>query len=139
MKRLFIPVILLFAACNPHAKEAKRQKYMDTTGVLEALYVTDGNTLALLAGPVKKVRIGAYLQVVDSLTDPDHHEVVQKFMEDSFYLLPNVDSTIVIKDSTGKPALTKDGKLQYGNSFKKALMIPRNYVTETTIKFPQVK
>lgn len=136
MKFLIVATsILLLLSCSNKPSKVTR-KLPDTSAIIEALYVIDGNTLMLTGGPVK--RIVTTVPKPDT-TEDDPDKKIINLVTDTFYLLPNLDTTLIMKDKDGKPVFEKDGKPKYGNSFKFPYHLDKKYVQETHISFPDVK
>jgi hypothetical protein len=105
--------------------------------VMEAIYVTNFQSLMLSAGPVRKVIVSADVPFIDSLTTPGKKTIEYKFMMDSFYLIPTKDTSLIIIDSsTKKPILDAAGNKQYQSSFRKPLDLNKAYCHEFPISFP---
>jgi len=140
MKRLMpvIAILIAFFFVSCASKVQNKQVKRSDTLMMEALYVTDPTTLALAGGPVKQVIQADFIQKVDS-TNKDKIIVTKEFVQDTFYLLPTVDTTLLIKDQKGVPVLSKDGQKQFLSSFRHPLFLHKSFLSPLPIYFPNLK
>lgn len=127
---LFLLLSSIFFSCKPPVKKGHVK---NDTLMMEAIYVIDGSTLQPIAGPVKRV-----ITMMD-YEDTSSGDRLIKSRMDTVYLLPNKDTSMVFLDSAKKPILDKFGQKQYGTSFKNPLYLNKQFVSPTTITFPNIK
>lgn len=142
MKQLLFASLFILSSCASKVeKDDIYSKKFDTSGTISAFYLYKPDSLFFKLLPAKRV-IRHYMvqDGLDSVTVPGKYVMKVKPITDTLYLIATLDSTVILKDSTGHQIPDKQGHTQYLPSFRKPTAAPAGVIQETRmVIFPTIK
>lgn len=143
MKHLILICLFAFISCahKTDFDKFKTSSY-DTSKQISVLFFMNNDPKKPNISPAKRVvRHYSAQDGLDSESIEGKYIVKVKQVTDTIYLISTPDSTLIYKDTTGKPIPdSTTHKPQYLPSYRNPIVYPSQLVTETRlITFPNIK